>query len=103
MIRKLLILTIILYLLVILQTSFLVHFNIAGLTLNIALFLVIIWNILEDPKKYLGIYLALIAGFFLDVFSSYFIGFNILIFLMLSLFIKYIFKKYVRIPFLEKI
>ena len=103
MIKKLLILTVILYFLVILQTSFLVHFNVAGLTLNVVLYIIIIWNVLEDPKKCFGIYLSLIAGFFLDMFSVHFIGFNILILLIYSIFIKYIFKKYVRIPFFEKI
>lgn len=103
MIKKLLVLTLILYILVIFQASFLARFTLAGLALNLTMLFVIIWNVLESPKKKTGIFLALIAGFFLDIFSSYFIGFNILILLAFSFFIKYIFKKYVRIPFFEKV
>lgn len=103
MIKKILILIFVLYFLIIFQTSFLVHFNVAGLTLNLATAFVIIWNFLESPKKKTGIILAFIGGFFLDIFSSHFIGFNVLILLTFSVFIKYFLKKYVRIPFFEKV
>jgi len=102
MIKKILISIIFLYFLVLLETSFFVHFNIFKWIPNTVLLYVIIFNIIESPKKYGGIYISFIAGFLLDIFSSNFIGFNIIIFLALSLFLKFVLKPYVRIPHFEK-
>lgn len=102
MIKKLLILIVILYLLTLLQTGFLAHFLVWGRVLNLVLILIILWNFFENPKNYLGLYTAAIGGFFLDIFSSHFIGYNILILLGISILIKLIFRRYVKIPFLEE-
>jgi len=40
---------------------------------------------------------AFIGGFFLDVFSENFIGFYILFFLGLSILIKFLLKRYLRL------
>jgi len=90
-----------LYFLALLQTSFLVHFTVFNMVPNFVLLFIILWNLLEDSKKSFGLFLALIGGFLLDVFSSHAIGFNILIMVSISLIIKVIVKKYVRIPFAE--
>lgn len=90
-----------LYFLTLLQTSFFVHFAVFNLVPNFVLLFIIIWNLLENSKKYFGLFLAFLAGFLLDVFSSHFIGFNILILVSASLTIKIIVKRYVRIPFAE--
>ena len=103
MLKKILISIIVFYFLVLIQTSFLVHFTIFDAVPNIVLILIIIWNFLEKRRNYLGITNALIGGFFLDVFSSHFIGFYVLILVGLAIFIKLIFKRYVRIPFVDKI
>ena len=103
MLKKILLSTLLFYFLVLIQTSFLVHFTIFNAVPNIILILVVIWNLLEKRENYLGIINALIGGFFLDVFSSHFIGFYILILMGLAIFIKLIFKKHVRIPFIDKI
>ena len=76
---KLLFIIILFYFLVLLQATFLVHFNIFGITFNLVLVLTIIWNIFEESKNPFGVFLAGINGLFLDIFSSGLIGFNILI------------------------
>lgn len=103
MYKKILISIIVFYLLVLVQTSFLVHFTIFDAVPNIVLILVVAWNLLEKRKNYLGIINALIGGFFLDIFSNHFIGFYVLILVGLAIFIKLIFKRYVQIPFIDKI
>jgi len=100
--KKILVLVIFFYFLALFQTSFLAHFSIFGFVPNLIFIIVILWNFFEKPKKTLGIFSALIGGFFLDVFSSRPIGFYIFILGAMSLFIKLIIKRYVRIPFIEK-
>ena len=99
---KILIAIILFYFLAILQTSFLAHFIFFGITINLILISVIIWNFLENPNDHSGIFVALIGGFFLDIYSSGLICFNILILVSIAIFEKIILKKYVRISFLEK-
>lgn len=103
MFKKILISIIVFYFLVLLQTSFLVHFTIFDAVPNVVLILVIIWNLLEKRRDYFGVINGLIGGFFLDIFSGRFIGFYVLILVGLAIFIKLIFKRYVRIPFIDKI
>lgn len=100
---KVILLIILFYFLALVQSSFLVHFKIFGWTPNIILIAVIFWSIIENPKKYYVLWISLIGGFFLDVFSVRFFGFNMLLLFFVSLFFKFIFKNYVRIPFFEKI
>ena len=90
---------IVVYLIALFQTSFLVHFSIFGWIPNLLLLLVILWNIFEDPESKLGVHIAFISGFFLDVFSNRIIGFNILILVIVAIFLKLILNKYVRLPF----
>ena len=58
--------------------------------------------IFEETKKSTGILIAFTSGFFLDIFSSRFMGYNIIILLISAYFIKFIFRKYVRIPFVKE-
>lgn len=99
--KRILILIIFFYFLTVFQTSFLVFFPIKNLIINFILVSVIVLNFLTNDF-WLGISSALIGGFFLDVFSENFFGFYILIFLAISLFSEFIFKKYVRLPHLQK-
>ncbi len=104
-IKRAIALIILFYFLALLQTSFLVHFNMGrwlGWTPNLIFILVIFWSLFGKSEDFLGVFNALIGGFFLDVFSNRIIGFNILILLAIVLFIKLVFKKYVRIPTLKK-
>jgi rod shape-determining protein MreD len=102
-IKKIIILIILFYFLALLQTSFLVHFRVLGFIPNLIFILVIFWNFFEKSEDFLGVFNALIGGFFLDVFSDRIIGFNILILLALALFIKLVLKKHVRLPVIKKI
>ena len=97
--KKILILILFFYILVLWQTSFLIHFNILGITPNLALILVVLINLFEKPEDFSGIFSAFAGGFFLDIFSSSPIGFYTLILLALAIFIKMILRKYVWVPF----
>ncbi len=88
-----------LYFLTLFQTSFLVHYQIAGYTLNLVLVFIILWNLMEDWKSLRGIFLSLSGGLFLDIFSSHIIGFNVLILVLISLAVKVILKRYVGFSF----
>jgi len=90
------------YILALLQSSFLVHFDISGYVLNFILIVTIFINLFEKPQKNLGIISAFIGGFFLDIFSENFLGFYILILLAISIFIKFILKRYVRVPITKR-
>ena len=100
--RKFLILILSFYILALFQTSFLVHFDILGYVLNFILIATILINLFENPQKNLGITSAFIGGFFLYIFSENFLGFYVLILLGVSLFIKFILRKYVRIPTIKR-
>jgi len=100
-VKDFLLLSIFLYILVLFQTSFLVYFDVSGYVLNFILIVVIFINLFESSQEKLGISSAFIGGFFLDIFSENFLGFWILILLATAIFIKFIFKKYVRIPIIK--
>jgi len=100
---KILLIIILFYFFTLLQSTFLVHFIILGISLNLVLISVVIFNIFEESKSFLGILAAGIGGFFLDVFSGGLMGFNILILVGIAIFIKLVFKEYVQIPFIKKI
>jgi len=100
MVKNIFLIFISFYILFLLQTSFLTYFNVAGMIPNLILISVILINFFEKPGQYLGLFSAAIGGFFLDMFSDAplnFIGFHILIFLLISVFIKYLFKKHVQL------
>ena len=103
---KILILIPFLYILTLSQTSFLIHFNVFlkggfwGWALNLILIAVIFITVF-DPRAKIGVGAAFIGGFFLDIFSENFIGFHILILVILAFFIKFILRKYVRFPIIK--
>ena len=103
MLKKILFLIIAFYILTLLQTSFMPFFGIKGLTINLVLVLVILINFFEVPERKIGLWSAFIAGFFLDVWSSMPFGIEILIFVLVAIFIKFIVKKYVQVPSFEKV
>ena len=96
---KILISIIMIYFLVLLQSSFMVFFDIQGYVLNLVLILVLLFNLFESSKSVKGLILAFFGGFFLDIFSSELFGIDLIglwifILIALSVFIKYIFKKH---------
>jgi len=96
--RKFLFLFLSLYILCMLQTSFLVYFSIKGIILNLVLITVILINIFENPREMTGIFLAGFSGLFLDIFSERFFGFWIVVLLLTAVFLKFVLKEYVRFP-----
>jgi len=100
MVKKILFYFFLFYFLILFQTSFLIHF---WITFNLILILVIFLNLIEKPEKEDGVISAFFGGFFLDIFSEKVIGFHILILISLAIFLKLIFKKYVRIPTFKRV
>jgi len=92
------------YFLVLFQTSFLVHFRLFGVIPNLVLILVIVLSFFEKERgwRFLpsnsGVWFALFGGFFLDVFSSAFLGIQIAILLSVSIFTGLVLKKFLRFP-----
>ena len=75
----------------ILQTSFLVHFNIIGANLNLIFILFYLIVFFERSQKYIqGIFSAIVAGFFLDALSSFYFGISFIYLLIITFIIKYI-------------
>lgn len=88
---KILILSLLFGLLAILQTSFFVHFNIAGATLNLIFILFFLTVFFEESQKYIQtIFSAITAGFFLDVFSPFYFGISIASLLVVVFTLKYV-------------
>lgn len=81
-----------LYILTVIQVSFLPYFNF--FIPNSVLVLVGLINLWERPNRITGIIAAFSGGFFLDIFSGKFFGFWIIISIALAILIKYLFKKY---------
>ncbi len=84
------------YLLILLQTSFLVPFTIHGIAPNFVIIAAVLINFFEKPEKKLGIIAGFFGGIFLDIFSGNFLGFYTVILLAASFFIKYILRSYIR-------
>jgi hypothetical protein len=87
-----------LYFLALLQTSFFFSFGVFGILCNFVLFGVILLNLFEKTEGKAGIFGAIIGGFFLDMFSENFMGFYVIVALAVSLFLKYVLRKYVKLP-----
>jgi len=104
-VKRLLFLFFCFYFLILIQTGFLIHFNIGGWWAGYGpiLIAIIFINLFTPHYSWWGVSASFFGGFFLDIFSENFIGFHILILLLVSLFIKFILKKYMRIPVWEKI
>jgi len=80
------------YFLVIFQNSFLVHFAILGTVPNMVLISICLISFFEKPSSNIKFYSALMSGLLIDVYSNFFIGVSILIFIAIAL----IFKKSIK-------
>lgn len=99
---KFIIIAVLFYFFAILQTSFFAYVNFFGYVPNLICIFLGLWIIFESPKSNFGIVLAFLAGLVMDIFFSKFIGYNIIIFVTLSIVAKYILRSYVRIPLAER-
>lgn len=96
-IRNVILVILVLYILVLLQTSFLVPFNIFGIIPNFIIIAVILINFFEKPEEKIGIVAGFFGGIFLDIFSGNFLGFYTLILSAVAFFVKYIIRSYLRV------
>jgi rod shape-determining protein MreD len=92
--KKILVSIIFFYILVLVQTSFIVHFDISGVSLNLILIAVILINFFERAERRRGLMVAAIGGFYLDLFSNLQVGVSILILFVLALLIKRALKRF---------
>ncbi len=90
--KKILIFVLFFFFLALIQTSFLIHFDIYGVSLNLVLISVILVNFFEKPWQKTGLVIAAIGGFYLDLFSNFQIGVSLLVLVVLALLIKRILK-----------
>lgn len=86
--KKAIVSLIIFYFLALFQTSYLVLYQIKGASLNLILLLIISLNFFEKKEEKSGLWIGAIAGFYLDIFSSYFFGFYILLGLAIAFLVK---------------
>jgi len=85
--------------LVLLETSFFVHFKFLNtFSFIFILIILVLINLFEKEKETLGIYSALIGGFFLDLFSEKIFGFWLILCFLISFFVKFFVKRYVSFP-----
>jgi len=92
--KKIIISTVIIYLLIIIQTSFLAHFKFLYYLPNLVIVFVILLNLFESQQEKTGLIISAIAGFLLDAFLEKPFGFYTIILVAASLVIKAIIKKY---------
>lgn len=93
--KKIIIFILLLYFLALAQTSFFSHFRFFNVIPSLVLLAVLLINVLEKPRDRSGIFAAFAGGFFIDVFSSGFIGLYVLILAASAFLIKLILKDYV--------
>lgn len=92
--KKILVSIIFFYILALVQTSFLIHFDIFGVSLNLILIAVILINFFEKAERRRGLAVAAIGGLYLDLFSNLQIGVSILALFVLALLIKRALKRF---------
>lgn len=95
MFKKLLILIIAFYILVLVQISFLPRLTLSPYIPNLVLIVVSGLAFFEKKQDLLSLWAGLTTGFFLDIFSARPFGFYIAIVLLIMIFIKLILKKYI--------
>jgi rod shape-determining protein MreD len=98
MLKKLFYLVVGFYFLVLFQASFLPHFVFWGMVPNAVILLIAFLNLFEKTDGKCGLVSAFFAGFFLDIFSGRFLGFYVLVCLGIAIFIKYVFRNYIKLP-----
>ncbi|MBU1046078.1 hypothetical protein KJ616_03110 [Patescibacteria group bacterium] len=87
---KIIVSFIVFYFLAVFQAGYLIHFKIAGGIWNPLLVAIIFLNFFEKKEDKSGLVAGGLAGFYLDLFSSYFLGFFTLIGILVAFAIKYV-------------
>ena len=91
---KTLVLVVAMYYLFIFEMSYLPFFT----CFSFLVLFVLAVNLLEEPQGRLGMISAFILGLMIDIYSAHFIGLMALSLLIVSLLLKFMLFKYVRIP-----
>jgi rod shape-determining protein MreD len=94
---KTLILLLAMYYLFIFEVSYLSFFT----SFSFLILFVLVINVLEEPQGRIGLISAFFFGLILDIYSAHYIGLMALSFSLVSLLLKFILFKYVRIPSLS--
>lgn len=92
---KLLIITILFYILALIQNSFFVHFNILGAVPNfifILFFILIFFSSREKIYSWENLFYSFVAGFFLDIFYFSYFGRAFAVLMLISLIVKKLFS-----------
>lgn len=89
---------IVFYVLALVQVSFFAHFPSFNGIPNILIVFVFLLNLFENADSRVGMFVACVAGFFLDVFSQGIFGFWIGMLFAGALLIKLLKRNYVRLP-----
>tara|TARA_Y100000310_G_scaffold104239_1_gene102554 strand:+ start:1918 stop:2229 length:312 start_codon:yes stop_codon:yes gene_type:complete len=90
-----------LFLLVLLQVSFLPHIPVFGIVPNLVLLFVILLSLFEYSSSNTSLQIALIGGFLLDIFSQRPFGFWTFLLVTVAFLLKYVIHNYVRLPFFQ--
>jgi len=90
---KTLFLIVVMYYFFIFEMSFLPFFTFFSFLI---LFVVLI-NVFEDPCGRIGLFSAFFLGLMMDIYSTHYIGLMAISFLLLSLLLKLILSRYVRV------
>ncbi len=93
--KRIFIFILIAYFLAMIESGLIANFS---LFINLLLLYAILFNLIENPKKEEGLIVSAFCGLFFDIFSSFVFGFYTMIFLVSSIILKLILKKYVRLP-----
>lgn len=95
--KKIIVFSLIIYFLILFQTSFLVHFVFLRYLPNLAVIFVLFLSIREKPDEKTTLIMSFVGGLLLDAFSSKPFGFYASILLLTSLIVKFLLKKYIRL------
>lgn len=86
--KKIIFFALFFYFLALVQTSFLVHFDIVGTIPNLILIFLVLALFFEKSSDKSGYWVAALAGFYLDVFSGLQLGVSIFVLILLTYFVK---------------
>ena len=85
------------FLIVLFQESFISLY----INFNFAILLLIIINLIEDPKRNFGLISAFFVGIFMDLNSAYFFGLYTISFVVIAMLIKTILFKFLRTAYVS--
>lgn len=86
--QKFLIATILFYIFAILQNSFIAHFSFLGAMPNLLFVLFFLLIFFEGKNKTYAVFVSILAGLFLDIFSYNYLGPSIILLLVINFLLK---------------